>query len=104
MKQRPTIPCLGVSRRSRSCSLSGHCKARLMNLLRWIVWIGCIAGLLICSIWLGDIFGIEHMSMECIMLFVVFAIATEPILRYGIPFIERVNGCCQNFKAKKKRW
>lgn len=75
--------------------------SRPMNLLRWL---GCIAGLLICSIWLGDIFGIEHMSMKCIMLFVVFAIATEPILRYGILLIERVNGCYQNFKAKKIRW
>lgn len=78
--------------------------SRPMNLLRWIVWIGCAVGLLICSIWLGDVFGIEHMSMECVMLFVVFAIATEPILRYGILFIESVNVCYQNFKAKKKRW
>ncbi|MDY3225280.1 MAG: cation-translocating P-type ATPase [Candidatus Faecousia sp.] len=61
-----------------------------LNVLRWIVWIGCIAGLLGCSIWLGDIFGIGHMSMECVMLFVVFAIATEPILRYGTLLVEKI--------------
>ncbi|MGM9607167.1 MAG: HAD-IC family P-type ATPase, partial [Oscillospiraceae bacterium] len=49
-----------------------------LNLLRWIVWIGSGVGLLVCSIYLGDIFGITHMSMECVMLFVVFAIVTEP--------------------------
>lgn len=61
-----------------------------LNPLRWIVWSGCIAGLLICSIWLGDIFGIAHMSLECILLFAVFAIATEPILRYGILIVEKM--------------
>ena len=38
-----------------------------LNLLRWIVWIGSGVGLLVCSIYLGDIFGITHMSMECVM-------------------------------------
>ena len=58
-----------------------------LNLLRWIVWIGSGVGLLVCSIYLGDIFGITHMSMECVMLFVVFAIVTEPVLRYSTMFI-----------------
>lgn len=61
-----------------------------LNLLRWIVWIGSGVGLLVCSIYLGDIFGITHMSMECVMLFVVFAIVTEPVLRYSTMFIERI--------------
>ena len=52
-----------------------------LNLLRWIVWIGSGVGLLVCSIYLGDIFGITHMSMECVMLFVVFAIVTEVFRR-----------------------
>ena len=61
-----------------------------LNLLRWIIWISCIAGLLICSIYLGDIFGITHMSMECVMLFLVFAIVTEPVLRYSTMVVERM--------------
>ena len=63
-----------------------------LNPLRWCVWSGCIVGLLVCSIWLGDVFGIEHMSMECIMLFVVFAIVTEPTLRYGTILVEKIGG------------
>ena len=63
-----------------------------LNPLRWFVWVGCIVGLLVCSIWLGDIFGIEHMSMECVMLFVVFAIVTEPTLRYGTILVEKIGG------------
>ncbi|MGM9660216.1 MAG: cation-translocating P-type ATPase [Faecousia sp.] len=61
-----------------------------LNPLRWIVWTGCIAGLLICSVWLGDMFGIAHMSLECILLFVVFAIVTEPTLRYSTILIEKI--------------
>jgi len=53
-----------------------------LNTLRIIVWIGSMAGLLACSIFLPDLFAITGMSVECIMLFVVFSIATEPVLRY----------------------
>ena len=53
-----------------------------LNTLRVIVWIGSIIGLLACSIFLPDLFAITGMSVECIMLFVVFSIATEPVLRY----------------------
>lgn len=53
-----------------------------MNLLRWFVWGGCIAGLVFCSIQFNQLFAISGMSTKCVMLFVVFAIATEPVLRY----------------------
>ena len=33
-------------------------------------------------IFLGDLFGIGHMNIRCVMLFVLFAIATEPAMRY----------------------
>lgn len=52
------------------------------NAVRVAVWVGCIIGLLGCSIFLPDLFAITGMSRECIMLFVVFSIATEPVLRY----------------------
>lgn len=67
-----------------------------LNPLRWCVWVGCIVGLLVCSIWLGDVFGIEHMSMECVMLFVLFAIVTEPTLRYGTILVEKIGGIITN--------
>lgn len=53
-----------------------------LDTLRVIVWIGSIIGLLACSIFLPDLFAITGMYVECIMLFVVFSIATEPVLRY----------------------
>ena len=62
-----------------------------LNWFRWIIWGGCVTGLLVCSIWLGDIFGIGRMSLKCVLLFGVFAIATEPTLRYGILLTETVS-------------
>lgn len=53
-----------------------------MNILRTIVVGGSIVGLLFCSIFLNQLFAITGMSTKCIMLFVVFSIATEPVLRY----------------------
>lgn len=59
-----------------------------MNALRIIVWIGCVIGLLGCSIFLPQLFAITGMSRKCIMLFVIFSIATEPVLRYLTKLIE----------------
>ena len=39
------------------------------------------------------------MTLECVLLFVVFAIATEPVLRYLTRFVEWLRG--QYHKAKK---
>ena len=72
-----------------------------LNLFRWIVWIGSGVGLLVCIIYLGDIFGITHMSMECVMLFVVFAIVTEPTLRYGTILVEKI-GSIITKRAEKR--
>lgn len=61
-----------------------------MNKIRFSIVSGCIAGLLFCSIFLKDVFAITSMTKECIMLFVVFAIATEPVLRYLTTLVEKV--------------
>ena len=61
-----------------------------MNKIRFSIVSGCIAGLLFCSIFLKDLFAITSMTKECIMLFVVFAIATEPVLRYLTTIVEKV--------------
>ena len=61
-----------------------------MNKIRFSIVSGCIAGLLFCSIFLKDLFAITSMTIECIMLFVVFAIATEPVLRYLTTLVEKV--------------
>lgn len=61
-----------------------------MNKIRFSIVSGCIAGLLFCSIFLKDLFAITSMTKECIMFFVVFAIATEPVLRYLTTLVEKV--------------
>ena len=61
-----------------------------MNKIRVGILGGCIVGLLFCSIFLKDLFAITGMTMECVMLFVVFAIATEPVLRYLTVLVEKL--------------
>ncbi len=56
--------------------------------VRIAVWTGCMIGLLGCSIFLPGLFAITGMSTKCVMLFVVFSIATEPVLRYLTRLIE----------------
>lgn len=73
-----------------------------LNWFRWIIWGSCVTGLLVCSIWLGDIFGIGRMSLKCVLLFGVFAIATEPILRYGILLTETVSRLHRAWREKRK--
>ena len=74
-----------------------------MNALRWCVWGGCIVGLLGCSIYLGDIFAMRGMSTKCIMLFVVFAIITEPALRYSTILIEKIGRKIVGWIEKRRK-
>ena len=74
-----------------------------MNTLRWCVWGGSIIGLLLCSIYLGDLFAIRGMSTKCIMLFVVFAIVTEPMMRYGTMIIEKIGKRITRRIEKRKK-
>ena len=74
-----------------------------MNALRWCVWGGCIVGLLGCSIYLGDLFAMRGMSTKCIMLFVVFAIITEPALRYSTILIEKIGQKIVGWIEKRRK-
>lgn len=76
--------------------------SRPMNKLRWITWLGSIAGLLICSIFLGDLFGITEMSTRCIMLLLVFSVATEPILRYSSMVVDYISKKFRHIKSNAK--
>ena len=53
-----------------------------MNKFRWTVWIGMLVGLLFCFFCLEDLFAISEITRRCGMVLIVFAIATEPLLRY----------------------
>ncbi|MCD8361485.1 MAG: HAD-IC family P-type ATPase [Lachnospiraceae bacterium] len=57
---------------------------------QWVIFIGSIAGLLLCSFCLPELFSLSGMSVKCIMLFVLFSIATEPVFRYLSLLADRV--------------
>ena len=59
-----------------------------MNVFRSAVWAGCLVGCAVCCICIPQLFAITGMSKKCIMLFVVFSIATEAVLRYLTKWIE----------------
>ena len=56
--------------------------------------------LLFCLIFLNGLFSITGMSMRCIMLFLVFSVVTEPVLRYLRIFIAFLNRLYQNLKQR----
>lgn len=72
-----------------------------MNAFRAVILGVCIVGLVFCSIFLNDLFAITGMTTECIMLFVVFAIATEPVLRYLTFIVGKLRGLYHNIREKK---
>ena len=61
-----------------------------LNKMRGMIFASCVAGLLFCAVFLNNLFAITGMTTECVMLFVVFAIATEPVLRYLTVLVEKL--------------
>ncbi len=53
-----------------------------VNRYRLRVILGCVAGMILAAFIFNDLFSISYVSVECVMLFVLFAIATEPFMRY----------------------
>lgn len=71
-----------------------------MNRIRAVILAGCAAGLVFCSIFLNNLFAITGMTTECIMLFVVFAIATEPVLRYLTLLVGKLRFFYERFRGR----
>ena len=65
--------------------------------------IGCTLGMLICIFFVSDLFAITSISLKCGMLLAVFAIATEPVMRYGTLVIEWISGVCSKIYHKLKK-
>ena len=61
-----------------------------MTRLHWILWISMICGLLICMVFMNQIFAIHALSRKSGMLLVMFAIITEPLLRYLSLIIRKI--------------
>lgn len=71
-----------------------------LNRYRMAVIAGNIAGLLLCSIFLGDIFALNGMSKICILLFVVFSFASESVFRLLYEIAEKIS---EKFKTESKK-
>ena len=71
------------------------------NPLRIIVWVGCAAGIVACGILIPELFAITGMSTRCIMLFVVFSIATEPLFRYLTMLMEGIQKLVHRLSEKR---
>ncbi|MBQ3544594.1 MAG: cation-translocating P-type ATPase [Lachnospiraceae bacterium] len=69
-----------------------------MNKFRFAIMSVCAIGLVLCSIFLSDMFGLTGMSKKCIMLFVVFSIATEPLFRYLSLLVEKISGYFRRYE------
>ena len=68
--------------------------AKPMNPGHIILVAGVVTGWLFCMLFAGGFFGITTISRQCAMLMVIFAVITEPVLRYLSLMVEWVYGKC----------
>lgn len=71
------------------------------NPLRIVVWIGCAVGIVACGVLIPELFAITGMSTKCIMLFVIFSIATEPLFRYLTMLMEGIQRLVHRWSEKR---
>ena len=74
-----------------------------LNALRTAVLIGSAAGMLICIFFVSDLFAITSISLKCGMLLAIFAIATEPVMRYGSMIIAFISNLCSKIYHRVKK-
>ena len=53
-----------------------------MDWMKWLIFVISVAGLFIAMIFFPQVFAISGISSRCLMLLILFSIATEPCLRY----------------------
>lgn len=80
-----------------------HRIARPMNTGHIVMLVGVIAGWILCMLFGGSFFGITEISKQCEMLMVIFAIITEPVLRYLSLIIEWISARCRMIHARFSR-
>lgn len=74
--------------------------SRPMNLWHWCIWLAMLIGLVFCSIYLNNLFGISPLSLKASMLLVVFMIAAEAVLRYLTKILNRIYALFSYIKQK----
>jgi cation-transporting ATPase E len=72
--------------------------AKPMNTRHVILLAAMIIGWLFSLLYLRDFFGITGISKQCAMLMVVFAVNTEPLLRYLSLAVERIYGAVKEVR------
>ena len=80
-----------------------HRIARPMNTGHIVMLVGVIAGWILCMLFGGGFFGITEISKQCEMLMVIFAIITEPVLRYLSLIVEWISARCRMIHARFSR-
>ena len=61
-----------------------------MTKYHWTMWFVMIFGLLFCMTFMNQVFAISMVSRKCAMLLIIFAIITEPALRYLSLLIQQI--------------
>lgn len=77
--------------------------AKPMNIGHIIMMIGVVAGWLFCMLFVSKFFAITGISKQCAMLMVVFAIITEPALRYLSLIVEGLHDWGSRVMQKVKK-
>lgn len=80
-----------------------HRIARPMNTGHIVMLVGVIAGWILCMLFGRNFFGITGISKQCEMLMVIFAIITEPVLRYLSLIVEWISARCRMIHARFSR-
>ena len=80
-----------------------HRIARPMNTGHIVMLVGVIAGWILCMLFGGSFFGITGISKQCEMMMVIFAIITEPVLRYLSLIVEWISARCRMIHARFSR-
>ncbi|MCH4208347.1 MAG: HAD-IC family P-type ATPase [Solobacterium sp.] len=70
-----------------------------MNKYHLSVILGCIAAMFVTAYFFNDLFSITRVSPQCIMLFVVFALAEECVMRYLTMLSDRLGALNARRKA-----
>ena len=73
--------------------------AKPLNIGHSLMLVGLILGWLFCMIFVGKLFAITSISKQCAMLMIIFAIITEPVLRYIHMIFDWIYG----FFARKQK-
>lgn len=72
-----------------------------MNRWRWTIFFSMIIGILFCGFFMSELFAITDISLKCGLLLAVFAIASEPILRYLTQLLHHIKRVGRYIHAKR---